>query len=75
MADPDLTLALTRAEALVLFEWLAHLDQTCTMSFQHPAEERVLWRLEAQLESMLHEPFDPDYRERLSAARRRVQEM
>ena len=70
--QPKVVLELTRAEALVLFEWLAKVDQAGRMPVEHPSEEQVLWRIEGQLESALTEPFSPDYKELLTAARKEV---
>lgn len=66
------SLRLTRAEALVLFEWLARVDDAGNLPVEDPAEQQVLWRLEGQLESILLEPLAPNYREALEAARRQV---
>lgn len=65
-------ISLTTAEALVLFEWLVRQDGAGTLPFDHPAEERVLWRLEGQLEQAVPEVLLPDYGERLAEARRQV---
>ena len=65
-------LRLTRAEALVLFEWLARVDEAGNLPVEDPAEQHVLWRLEGQLESTLTEPLGPDYRQAVEAARREV---
>ena len=64
-------LELSNAEALVLFEWLAAHDGTVAVN--DPAEQTVLWRLEAQLEKALVEPLSPDYKDALRRARSRVQ--
>jgi hypothetical protein len=72
MSDGEVLLTLSKAEALVLFEWLASLDPL-QMPFGHPSEERVLWKVEGQLESILVEPFAPNYKELLSQARSTVE--
>jgi hypothetical protein len=72
MADDEISLKLSKEQALVLFEWLAQVDSLDTSVFRHPAEEKVLWKLQGQLESVLSEPFAPDYNEILEAARRTV---
>ena len=69
MSDGEVLLKLSKAEALVLLEWLANLDSLQTSPFSHPAEEKVLWTVEGQLESILVEPFAPNYKELLSRAR------
>ncbi|MCT7372633.1 hypothetical protein A7R75_26885 [Mycolicibacterium llatzerense] len=67
------TLELTADEALVLFEWLARTSQAhAPLPFDDPAEQQVLWNLEAALERILVEPFRSDYRTLLHLARRAV---
>ena len=61
VVEDTVTLSLSRNQALVLFEWLSNLDDKECSEYDHPAEERVLWRIQGQLESTLVEPFDPDY--------------
>jgi hypothetical protein len=73
MANGEVIPRLTEAESLVLFEWLAKLDSAQTLPFDHPSEERVLWKLQGQLESLLREPFMPDYKDRVAKARRSVE--
>jgi hypothetical protein len=71
-SDQTIQLQLTRAEALVLFEWLARMDAGGKVPVEDPAEEQVLWRLEGQLESTLREPLEPNYKEAVEAARKEV---
>ena len=73
MSDDSITITLARAEALVLFEWLAALGDSPESS--RPVglhEQRVLWKLENLLESTLPEPLDPEYDRLLAEARARV---
>lgn len=72
MSDDEVSLRLSKAQALVLLEWLANLDSLQTPPFSHPSEEKVLWKIEGQLESILAEPFAPNYKDLLSQARRTV---
>jgi hypothetical protein len=72
MAQEKIRLDLTADEALVLFEWLARSDSEGSLTFAHPAEQRVLWSLEGQLESVLVEPLTEDYRLRLEEARKKI---
>jgi hypothetical protein len=65
-------LALTKAEALVLFEWLSNLDASTSAPRKDSPEQKVLWRVEALLERVLPEPLDPKYFELLQQARRTV---
>ena len=73
----DVQIHLSDAEALVLFEWLAHRDEVKRL--ERPvgdplsAEEVVLLRVEAQLEKMV-QVFDPGYHDLLASARRKVLE-
>lgn len=70
----QITLKLTRQEALVFFEWLAKTDDSGELVFQHASEQKVLWTLQGQLESTLHEPFAPSYEAIIAEARRCVEE-
>ena len=67
--DTSITLKLNRDQALVLFEWLATAEENDQLGFHHPAEERVVWQLQGQLEKVLAEPFCPEYAELLKKAR------
>lgn len=71
----EISVGLSRDEALVLFEWLARTgaDEQPAV-FEDQAEQRVLWDLEAVLEKHLTEPLRSDYRELLEAARARVRD-
>lgn len=75
MKDDERVLRLTGAEALVLFEWIARNEGGATFCFEDPAEQRVVWRIEAELERTLTEPLRPDYAELVALARRRVLEV
>jgi hypothetical protein len=65
----SVSLQLTRAEALVLFDWLTREDAARSLPIEDPAEQQVLWRIEGQLETKLLEPLAPNYREAVAAAR------
>ncbi len=69
-----ITRELTEDEALVLFEWVAHFNQRQNEDFADQAEQRVLWDLEATLESQLADPLGPEYQARVEAARGRVRD-
>lgn len=73
MTNDDIAMKLTKQEALVLFDWLARLEEMGTTAFQHPSEEKVLWKLQGQLESALSEPFSTNYADILLEARRSVE--
>jgi hypothetical protein len=68
----DVSLNLSRSEALVFFELLTLAEDAAAMPPIGEAERRVIWRIHAQLEGMLHEPFAPDYVARLHDARAAV---
>jgi hypothetical protein len=74
MAEHKITLELSGDEALVFLAWLRRFNQAEPKSFEDQAEQRVLWDLEAMLESELTEPFDAKYGELLAAARARVRD-
>lgn len=59
-------------EALVLFEWLAGLEDAESKVGVGEAEQRVLWRIEGAREKALVEPFAKDYAELVERARRRI---
>ena len=74
MSDPPkVTIELTADEALVLHDWLYRFNAT-QPTFQDQAEQRVLWDIEASLESALVEPLAPNYLELLEAARARIRD-
>lgn len=67
-----ISLSLTHDQALVLFDWLVREDDREALPTEHPGEQRVLWALEAQLETRLVEQFQPDYSLKVQAARERL---
>ena len=69
-----LSLELTQAEALVLFEWLTRNDKADRLGVDDDSEQRVLWSVEAQLEKQLVETLAPNYSELLAAARSQVRD-
>ena len=75
MTEGKVTLQLSRDEALVLFEWVSRFNKTRTPAFEDQAEERVLWDLEARLESELVEPLRKDYARTLADARAHVRDV
>jgi hypothetical protein len=74
LAEEKVHLELSRDEALVLFEWLTRFNKADRRNFEDQAEQRVLWDIEAMLEAVLAEPFDPRYRELLAQARAKVRD-
>ena len=74
MSADRIDLSLTKAEALVFFEWLCNLKAGASPP-PEPAEQKVLWRVEALLERALSEPLDPNYRQLLEQAKQSVLSM
>jgi hypothetical protein len=74
MEQRKVTLELSPEQALVLFEWLSKFNASEGRRFEDQAEERVLWDIEAMLESTLVEPFDAPYEELLAKARAAVRD-
>ena len=72
MQEP-MTLNLSDDEALVLFDLLSRNEEKDVIAVQGEAEASVLANLLVQLERQLVEPFQPDYRELLDSARKRVE--
>jgi hypothetical protein len=75
--DEKVPVELSRPEALVLFGLLTRWSEQdrSDIHLEHPAEQRVLWNIEAMLKTVLVEPFMPDYRDRLAQARQVVQDL
>lgn len=65
-----MNIELTKAEAIVLFEWLHNYSQNT--EFNDEAAKCVLWNIECQLERALVEPFDKKYLEILAQAKEAV---
>ena len=74
MADDRVLLELSRDEAIVLFGWVSRLNNAKGVDFEDQAEQRVLWDIEAMLETKLAEVFDPKYDDLLARARARVRD-
>lgn len=71
----EVSLGLSRDRALVLFDWLVRTGEAGRpVGFVDRAEQRVLWDIEAALESLLTESFAADYTARLDAARDRIRD-
>ena len=74
----DVTVSLTRAEALVLFEWLnRNEDREDSFTTDHydifdPADRASLWSLSEALQRTLVEPFESNYIDLVEAARAEV---
>ena len=62
---------LTKAEALVLFDWLSRNSKKPEL-FADQSEQYVFWNMECQLEKELLEIFAPNYDELLKKAQKTV---
>ena len=73
MAANQISITLSEAEMLVLFDWLARSSEAGSPIVElHDAERRVLWDLEAVLETRLPAPFSDQYGSLLDSARAEV---
>jgi hypothetical protein len=68
------TLSLSRAEALVLFEFLSRFANKDTLNIEDQSEARVLWDAQASLEKELSEPLAADYLQVLETARNLIRD-
>jgi len=76
MESNEITIKLTKDEALVLFELLSRFSENDNKEiFQDAAEEKALWVIEEQLEKILVEPFKPNYQDIIQEARNRIREV
>ena len=64
----EINLTLSNSEALVLFDWLATFNENGN-SKTDDVERQLLFNVEAQLESILVEPLQKDYKAAVSRAK------
>lgn len=69
-------LELSKEEAIVLFEYLTRNNDAKEFEkfFEDQSEQRVLWDIESMLESILVEPSQSDYLDKLKRAREAVRD-
>jgi hypothetical protein len=67
-----ISIRLERHVALVLFEFLIRFSDADEFAAEERADQVAIWTLLGNLESILVEPFDPNYQELLKQAQRRV---
>jgi len=67
-------LSITKAEAIILFEFFAKLTPEKPTVSLDEAEQKVLWAVEATLENKLPEPFKGDYQQLVGEARLKMRE-
>lgn len=69
----EVHVSLSHNEALVLFAWLASLDESGTKGpLPGSAEQTVLWKVEGQLESALPDVVAGDFQDRVAGAKKSV---
>ena len=69
LVENNISLNLTKDEALVLFDFLHRFSDTDKLTIKHDSEKRVLWDINCLLESALLEPHDSKYDKLLEKAR------
>lgn len=76
MSSPaeEVTLSLSKEEALVLFEFVSRFSEEQKLGIEDQAEERVLCNICCDLEKKLIEPLSADYAAILADARRSVRD-
>ena len=74
MAAGDVSIVLSRNEALILFNWLASFEERGLQSACDGAEQSILWKVEGRLESSLIDIFADNFGERVEQAKRFVTE-
>ena len=67
----EVVLEFSRAEALVLFDWLAKFNEEEQEEIDD-IEQQVLFNVEAQLESILTEPLEADYKAAVERAKEQL---
>lgn len=73
--DDGIEISLNRDEAIVFFEWLSRTEALGNPApYADQAEQRVLWDIQAVLESEMTEPFSPTYAEVVESARARLRD-
>lgn len=72
--ERGVSLALSKAEALVFFEFLSRFSDREKLDIVDQAEERVLWNIHCSLEKVLVEPFMADYSELVEKARNQIRD-
>ena len=68
---PDL-LANDSDRALVFLDWLGRFSESDSFDELSPAEQRIMWDLEASIEKTVTGTFRGDYKELVAAASARI---
>jgi hypothetical protein len=69
--DEKIVINLSKDEALILFDWLARVNERGTVETDD-IEKQLLCNVEADLERILVEPFAENYFELITLAKARV---
>lgn len=73
--NEQIHISFSKDEAIVLLEWLCSFNEADhSILFNDQAEERILFDLEAELEKVLSETFQNNYKELILKARERVRD-
>ncbi len=73
--DNKVSVEFSREEALVILNWLFRFnEQNNSTLFEDQSEERVLWDLEAILETVMDDTLKSNYAEIVSQARATVRD-
>ena len=75
MDHKTIKITLTKAEALVLFEFLSRFSDTDKFFIEDRSEKIALWGLTNLLEKNLVEPFRKDYDLQLVQARKELNDL
>ncbi len=70
----EVEIKLTKDEALVLFDFVSRFSNDDKLIIQDQAEERALLNLTCVLEKQLAEPFSPDWKKIIEAAKNRLRD-
>lgn len=73
-SSETVSVILSKAQALVLFEFLSRFSEQERLEIHDPAERRVLWDIPAKLETELPEPLRQDYDLLLKEARESIRD-
>jgi hypothetical protein len=74
--NKNIVITLSGYESLVLLEWLHNFNEEERPAlFQDQAEQRVLWDMEAELETVVSNTFDSNYQEALLKARQKIRDV
>jgi hypothetical protein len=71
----EINIKLTKDEALVLFEFISRFNETDHKDlFQDQSEQKMMWLIEGQLQKILVEPFQSDYKVIIDNARNKIRD-